>query len=789
MKAKKALIILATLSTVGLVSCGESQPSSSSSEEKGDYKATDSVQGLIDTFNVLGESANFTLYNDFNATTYEYTKNYYRNRDSDVTYVNLPAHKGEKRNIAYVVSYLANGTPFVSSLAYTTDMYGNRYEIPFDSFDYFKDAAKGLSVASFVQDGNIYTTEAESVLSSFNDLYSISLVAKASFWFESDTSVLNFELFGSDNESLTNGTLSHIQNTKDKALDDLVNNFSWETSGKALTEEQAGSMFNVESSTTTNVYKIDSEAKTRIAELHFKCNEDTLYIHAINDPDKTKKEYFTYIQEDKDTKRAISYGLNAQNEQASEETRYFFSQYDFPCNLDREDFRLCADGKYRYFALEPNLVYQTFAHVSVNDENCSFEDITLTLEDNKVTAINMESPISAVSSYEAITTFNTYDEIKLPTSYLEEGPKEIVRAMSQFDGTKAFKVVRTNSLTKPTSKTTFAFDGTTYVIEESRYNAATQAWESDIKGYTTLKDGTILPFRKIKGKDKLVQSEDVVPGDTIKNHFPMLIAPSTLKKTTSGIYQFRELVTSAVDTIWLPANNIPSSVNIILNRQGLLKDVTYETLYSTDTNGYLSFEYSGITLPEGLDLDNIGPMELTCYEDDSPDEWSDLVTYIGQKYADMIPYYYDKKNVGNWYAEPRYASGTGVPDKNEKGETNYDDPYIGIGLYLAGSSVPTSVLDEGFQKSGFKKVESGLIDVGYRDDDYLQNGYDSPIRLVDASKQSVWLSSDEKLRVIYDSDIAFFHFNPNASPNYVLGSGLLIEFTDGTAINRTGTFH
>lgn len=792
MKIKSAVTLLLTLSTIGLVSCGENKETPSSTNPSSiaqDYVAIDSIEGLMDTFSILGESANFTLYNDYNVTTYEYSKNFYRNSDMGITYVNLPAHKGEKRNIAYAVSYLANGTPFISSMAYTTDIYGNRYEIPFDSFNYFKDATKSLATSSFLKENGVYVTEADSILNSFNNLYGISSIGKASFWFDSGNKVLNFELFGSDNNTLTNGTISHIQNTKDAALDEFVENFSWDKAGKALTKEQAGPMFDVQSSSTTNVYKTNGESKLRIAEMNFKCNEDTLSIHAINDPDKTKNEYFTYIKEDKETGRAIAYGLNAQNEETSEETRYFFSEYDLPAALDPEDFRLCGDGKYRYLSLEPNLVYQTYAHISINDENCSFEDVTLTLKDNKVTAINMRSEISAVASYDAITTFNTYEEIKLPSPYVEEGPQEWTRAMSQFDGTKAFKVTRANSLTKPTSKTTYTFDGTTYVTEDSRYNGNTNAWETSVTGYTILKDGTILPFRKIKGKNKLVQSDDVMPNDKIASHFPKLVANATLKKTSNGVYQFRELITEALNTLWLPSNVLPSSVSFVTNRQGLLQSAAYEVLYSSDSKGYLSFEYSNITLPEGLDLDNIGPMELTCYEDDSPDEWSDLVNYIGQKYADMIPYYFDKKYVGNWYAEPRYASGTGVPDKDENGQVNYDDPYIGVGLYLAGSKTPTNVLDEGFKKNGFTKVTSGLIDVGYRDDDYKANGYDSDVYLIDASKQTVWLSADQKLRVIYDSDIAFYHFNPSIGANYVLGSGLLIEFTDGTPINRTGTFH
>lgn len=174
---------------------------------------------------------------------------------------------------------------------------------------------------------------------------------------------------------------------------------------------------------------------------------------------------------------------------------------------------------------------------------------------------------------------------------------------------------------------------------------------------------------------------------------------------------------------------------------------------------------------------------------------SDLVTYIGEDNALLIPYYYDKKNVGNWYAEPRYASGTGIPDANEKGQIDYDDPLIGIGLYCGGSSIATSVLDQGFIDNGFTKLTGDPIDVGYRDDDYVANGRDSEIYLVDPSTQTVWekaLDGGNKLRVVYDSDVAFFHFNPTIKANYSLSSGLLIQLFDGegnSLINRSGTFH
>ena len=181
-------------------------------------------------------------------------------------------------------------------------------------------------------------------------------------------------------------------------------------------------------------------------------------------------------------------------------------------------------------------------------------------------------------------------------------------------------------------------------------------------------------------------------------------------------------------------------------------------------------------------------MELTSYSEDSPDEWDDLVNYIGEEYASLIPYYYDKKFVGQWFAEPRYSSGTGIPDLNEQGQTDYDEDLIGVGLYCFGSDTPTSVLDEGFVKNGFTKVASGLIDVGYRDDDYIANGYDSPIRYVDASKQTVY-EIPGKLRLVYDNDAAFFHFSPNYKGSSVLGAGLLIQRLDGIKINTKGTFH
>ena len=799
MKKTRILSLLIPCLIASLSACRNSSDSSSenssqmSSEEtssvdpnQNDYVAEDSVDGVIDTLLLMKRNINFSL--ETNKKEILFTKNYYKRVKDKVGYINLPYHKDESKNVAYKLSFDKKGKPYVDSMGYYMDQYGNRYELTIDYFNFLAEISDSLSTSSFQSKNGAYYTDDSGVLSAFMNLYSTSDIGQVSFWFDNGNKTLNYELFDASNTSLVLGSFNHINNTKDEELESYRASFSWENSMPSLTEEQAGDVFAVNNSSTTEIYLASLlVGKKHAATVHFKCNDSTIYLNTIDDPDGTKQEYIGYLKKRDSDERMISYGLDGQNKEIQTETRYFYSQYKLPCQLDYKDFRRMSDGTYKYFALDPNVVYQSFAHVSINDQNCSFEDIVLNLTDNKVSSIQMKSMGDIENpTYTAITTFHKYDGITLPTSYKDTPSREITRAMSIFKGEDSFRITKVNDKENPTRKTTYIFDGTTYLVQEE-YKGNSD-WEKSINGYTTKEDGTIVPFRWIKNSNKLVQSDDVVENDKITNHFPALIDPFTVKKNTDGTLSFRELVTETKNTLWISDNVVTTNVVMETNSQGLLTSITYQVNYSLYPYEYLTFEYGDVSLPSDINVNEIGPMELTCYEDDSPDEWQDLVNYIGEEYASLIPYYYDKRFVGQWYAEPRYASGTGVPDLNAEGKIDYDDPVIGIGLYCSGSTTPTSVLDEGFLAKGFTKVESGLIDVGYRDDDYIANGYTDPIRYVDASKQTVY-EIPGKLRVIYDNDIAFFHFSPNATPKYTLGSGLLIQRLDGVEINRDGVFH
>ncbi len=803
---KSRVISLLSLSVIfSLVGCNKEETSSSgensssisssksitnSSSSKEGYVAEDSIEGLIDTILRLRNKNNFTAKSDTDNSEFIFTKSYYKKVGAYSGYVNLPYHKDETRKLSYKVEIDKEGNPTIESLGYYTDIYGERHELDFSNFNLFINVSDSLASSSFVSKNGVYSTDDNGVLLAFKNFYSTSDIAKVSFWFDNGNSTLNYEIFNAANSSLATGSFFDIDITKDEKLENLVNSFSWDKDMKALTPDIAGNLLAVNSSSTTDIYRksLYSSGEEHIARVNFKCNEDTIYINSIDDPDGNKSEYVTYLKKRESDERVISYGLNAQNKETQTETRYFFSQYTLPSQLDLNDFRLCADGTYKYFSLDPNIVYQTFAHVTVNDSTCSFEDIVLKLSDNKVSSIEMTSLGEGLKGYTYIarTTLNTYEDIVLPTSYEDNKSREITRAMSVFDGTSSFKVTKSNDQKNPTRKTTYTFDGTTYLIETETKSSS--EWDREVNGYTRKDDGTILPFRMLKKSGKLVQSEDIVENDTITNHFPNLIDPYTVKKNSDGSYSFRELINEISDTLWISNNVEVGNLVMNINSQGFISEIKYGVLYSSDDAEYLNFEYSDISIPSDIDINNIGPMELTSYSEDSPEEWEDLVTYIGEEYASLIPYYYDKKCVGKWYAEPRYSSGTGVPDINDKGEVNYDDPLIGIGLYCAGSSVPTSVLDDLFIEKGFSRVTSGLIDVGYRDDDYVANGYEDNIRYVDASKQTVF-EIPGKLRVVYDSDVAFMHFSPKAESYYVLSSGLLIQRLDGVEINRNGTFH
>ena len=783
--------------------------SSSSEEIRTDYVMSNTAEGILSAFKEMKKNFNYSLWNSYDCSDYQFTKKFYTAfvNGSTTKYVNLPHHKDPSKNVAYVVSEPANGDPFVSALAYVQDVYGDRSEILFDTYNFMAGFVDDTDASVFEEDNGVFTTDDSGILAPFITLYGTSSIATISFWVDNKGKNLNFELFGSSGTSLTTGYLYSIDNTHDEALEKLADNFSWDSEGKALTKAQAGSMFDANFSGTTKVYLNSS----LIASIDFKCNEDTLYINAQNDPNNEGKRYISYIKERESDGRAISYGLTPQNEQISEETRYFFSEYDLPSKLDINDFRLCGDGKYRYFSIETGDVYKTYSHVSVNDSYCDFSEVTLNMENGKVASISSKSTVSSSLVYEAVTTFNVYDGISLPSSYEEEGPSVMKRAMSYFDGAyeHPFQIVKTNKERNAASRTVYTFDGTTYVIQNETYDSSTKTWNGSLNGYTTNEKGEVIAFRRIEGKDKLVQSEDIIEGDKIANYFPKAADPKTIAKNADGTYSFKELVTEVSSTLWLASTAIANTVVMTTNSKGLIDTIKAQVLYTASGVEYLSFAYDDISLPEGLDVSNIGPMELTCYEDDTPDEWSDLVTYIGEEYASLIPYYYDKKNVGNWFAEPCYSSGTGVPD----GGLSYDEaPLIGVNFYCFGSEVETSVLDEGFEKNGFKKISDGSkIDVGYRDDDYIANGRDSDVYLVDTSKQSVWVL-EGKLRVIYNNEIPWHHFNPaygnkvtlgagsdtvldqdtltgSREVDYTLGSGLLIQKIDGTEINRNGTFH
>ena len=765
------------------ISSGET---SSIDPNQNDYVAEDSTDGVIDALLLMKKNVNFSL--ETNKKQILFTKNYYKRAKDKIAYMNLPYHKDESRKLAYELSFNKKGQPYVNSMGYSMDQYGNRYELSIEYFNFLSEVSDSLGASSFQSNGGVYFTDDAGVLSAFMNLYNTSSVGQVSFWFDNGNKTLNYELFDTAKKSLVLGAFNHINNTKDDVLESFLSSFSWEKSMSALTAEQAGDIFSVNNSSTTELYLASLFiGKKHAATVHFKCNENTIYLNTINDPDGTKQEYVGYLKKRDEDDRVISYGLNGQNKEIQTETRYFFSEYKLPSQLDRNDFRRMPDGTYKYFALEPNVVYQSFAHVSVNDENCSFEDVVLTLTDNKVSSIQMKSIGDFENpTYTAITTFQKYDGIALPSSYKDTPSREITRAMSVFTGKDSFHVTKVNDKENPTRRTTYLFDGTTYLIQDEYKDNL--GWEKSVNGYTTKEDGTIVPFRMVKNSNKLVQSDDIVENDKITNHFPALIDPYTVKKNADGTLSFRELVTETKNTVWISDNVVTTDVVMTTNSQGLLSNITYQVSYSSYPYEYLTFEYADVSLPSDVNVNEIGPMELTCYADDSPDEWQDLVNYIGEEYASLIPYYYDKHFVGAWYAEPRYASGTGIPDRNADGQVDYDDPLIGVGLYCFGSKTPTSVLDESFLAKGFQKVTSGLIDAGYRDDDYKVNGYEDEIRYVDASKQTVY-EIPGKLRVIYDNDIAFFHFSPNAVPSYTLGSGLLIQRLDGVAINREGTFH
>ncbi len=808
MKKRTILPIVLSSTVILLASCGEESSSSNtnnSSEEPAatvdidpanDYVFDGSVNGLKDAILKLKTDFNFVFHNDYDDSETLVTKDYYKN--SETAYVNVASHKDANKKIAYGVEYLKNGNPYISSMGYTMDTYGNRYELTFDDFNFLHSVSDDLSITAFSSESSVYSTDDNGIVSAFNECYGTSIIGKVSFWFEQDNKVLGFELFDTSNTSLTTGSFSHVDNAIDKKLLNLAETFSWETDGKALTPEQGSNLFLENISCSTDIKKMNKVGGAeRIASIDFKCNKDTIYIHQVNDPDGKATDYYTFLTSNGTDGRAVSHGLNAQNEKTKEESsKFFFDQWGLPKDLDINDFRLCGDGNYRYFALSPNRAYQTFVHTNVNDSNCSFEEIVVKMENDKAIGLAMNSPANLLYYYQATMLLKDYDGISLPEPYTEDGTREVTNAMSYFDGKNPFKVVKTNRKpgVEPTRRVTYLFDGTTYLITEESYDSQKQAWESETHGYTS-KDDKVIAFRQIKNTNRLVQSEDIVENDVITNYFPKMIDPKTMKKDGNS-YTFRELVTDATSSCWISGNAIPSTVNMTIER-GYLKSINYEVNYSVDDMEYLTFSYENIALPSDIDINKIGPMELTCYADDSPDEWEDLVNYIGEDYAKLIPYYYDKKHVGEWYAEPRYSSGTGVPDADENGNVDYDNsPLIGVGLYCAGSEVKTSVLDQGFKDAGFEQLTSSeKIDVGYRDDDYKANGQTSEVYLIDPSKQTVWvkdMGNGKTLRVIYDSDIAFFHFNPTHTPNYVLGSGLLIQPLDengNVIINREGEFH
>ncbi len=787
MKKSKILPLLTLSCLFVLGACnGEaegSSPFSSTAVDGGqDYVAENSVSGLIATLFELKSSFNFTFHNNYGNDTYFYDKGFYCKDGDEQAYVLLPSHQDVGKKIAYIVRYLDNGDPYLYAMGYYSDAYGNRYEMDENYFQCFSLLSNNLSESAFVLKDGAYLTEDSGVLSSFNSLYGTT-IDTISFWFSDANSVLNFELFSSSGDSLSTGYFSHIGNTKKEKLSSFINSFSWQSNAQALKKEQASTLFDENFSAKTNIYKIANYTRKLIATTDFSCDANTMYLHSVDNPEDNPSDYYTYVTERESDGRAIYHGLSAQNEAYEEESNFFFSQWPLPKELNINDFRYCGDGKYRYFSLDPNLVYQTLTHTTINDSACSFEEAYLDFNGNQVSGVTMYAEYNGARRYKATATLEPYQEISMPTPYVDEGLKEVKNAVSYFDGETPFKVVRSNRPAgeTPTRKTTYTFDGYTYLVEEETLNSTTNTFEKAVSGYATRKDGAIVPFRKIKGKDKLVQSEEIVADDKMVNHFPLTFDPKSVKKTADGSYRFKELITGVFNTTWISNNAIPSTVSMKMEG-GKLTSIQYGVNYSVDDGEYLSFDYDNTALSEPIDATKIGPMELTCYEDDSPDEWQDLVHYIGSEYANAIPYYYDKNNVGNWYAEPRYASGTSIPDVNEEGEIDFDSPLIGIGLYCASSKVPTSVLDEGFTANGFTKVTNGeKLDVGYRDDDYEANGYDSPIRLVDPNKQSVWMKEGNggaKLRVIYDNDIAYYHFNPSYAGQITLGSGLFIQPLD-----------
>lgn len=803
-----------SLSSEDSSSEASSDKNSSSEASLTPYSVENSAEGILKAFEKMKAGFNYSIYNNYDSSDFKITEKYYSaiKRSKTTNYVNLPNHKDASRNVAYIVTTPRKGDPYVSSLAYTQDIYGDRYEIEFASFNFASSFVDETKASALQEKDGVYKTEDSGILAPFISFYGTSSIASVSLWVDNGGKDLNFELFSSSGLSLTTGYFYDIGSTRIDSLEKLVDGFSWETTGKALTKEQASTMFDENFSATTDIYLTFNSSSSRIATIDFSCNKDTLYINSVNDPDNGGKRYINYLKARESDDRAMSYGLNAQNEESIEETRYFFSQYTLPSELDINDFRLCGDGQYRYFSLEPGVVYQTYAHVSINDDDCEFSDVTLQLENDKVVSITSTSSFfAAKGSYKAVTTLKSYTGITLPVSYDSDGPAAMVRAMNYFDGAyeHPFKVTKVNSLTNPTSRETYLFDGTTYLIQSETYDSYTASWSKSIKGYTQDSDGQVIAFRQIQGKDKLVQDADIIEGDKITNYFPKLIDPKTTMKNSDGTYSFKELVTECGASLWLAGTTVANTVTMTANSRGLLESVSAQVYYTSSGAEYLSFDYDNITLPEGVDVSNIGPMELTCYADDTPDEWSDLVTYLGEEYANLIPYYYDKKHVGNWYAEPCYSSGTGVPD----GGLSYDEaPLIGVSLYCFGSDVETSVLDEGFEKNGFTRVTSGEIDIGYRDDDYLKNGRTTDVYPIDASTQTVWVL-EGKLRVIYVNEIPYHHFSSSYNGNttlggdsdgvldqsavssdtrsveYTLHEGILIQKIDGTEINRNGTFH
>lgn len=740
MHSKKWLALSISLLLV-LPGCGDQKNPSSSAPLSEESFGTD-LNGLIEALHYIGGTRIYDL-SLANGGYLASSSKYYVSTPADggnaTAVASLPYfEEGKEGEYAFEVKK-PESSPKLSRLINDYDLDESAY-VPVSYEDnYPLSSFSSLTAEDFtpLSDGGFETTN-QSVMQSFGALLDLTSAIKAGYYTglvffpEGGSVIASFSrVSGGKRTYQSESSLFYRFGTaRVEAMEQFVSSFSWDkypAIGEDAIAPLMADLFHVEGS--IYLRQEGMLIDQLLATFDFKSDGSILSRTVVVDPSSaTPKTSATFLKADEEGKMHL-YGVNGQNEPMDETTRYYLDDYHFLKEfLKPEEFRKNEDGTYTYLGYRPQDVYHYSTYLSISDDEVEFQEINLTLKDEVASSLTMKTnKDSAGNAFTAKLDVAPFgDAPEIPTSYepIEEVKTPMEEAFAYFDGAKdhPFQAVVENAVGTLAYQTTYTFDGTTYLVQNTYKDASGNMvyYDSGLYGYSNGADGLIsLQGNILSGA--LRRSKPDTAGETVASYLPQTFSPAVFKRSGTGQYTFRENVIDVSNSFFFFGIVDPSSVLISLDSKNRISLITYELDYSLYPAYRIRFSYEDVSLPNDYDIAKVGPYtELASYQEDSPKQWENLLHYLdyNETLALKIPYLYDERFVGGWQVNGHNAEGR-IPTDPE------NDPIVRINLDTQGNPA-TGYSARQVSNSLFIQP---LLDSGFTTEDnltFLWNDADGP---------------------------------------------------------------